>query len=69
METNLRTLYKTITWRIIATSTTMAVVYFLTGSIELMATAGLIDMVAKLVFYYIHERAWTMTKFGYTHAR
>ena len=65
METKTRSIYKTITWRLIATATTMSIVYALTGSFELMGIAGALDMGLKLLFYFLHERAWSKVEFGY----
>jgi uncharacterized membrane protein len=55
---------KAISWRIIATSTGMFLVYFFTGQWELTAGFGIGDVVLKLLFYFLHERLWNMTKFG-----
>ena len=55
---------KAITWRIIATSTGMFLVYFFTGQLELMAGFGIGDVVLKLLFYFMHERVWNLTEYG-----
>ena len=57
-ETHLRSMVKAITWRIIATLTTMILVFLFTGNLNLSLGVGLFDLVAKLLFYYAHERAW-----------
>jgi len=49
---------KTITWRLIATSTTVAISYLVTGSLAVGATIGGIEATAKMALYYGHERAW-----------
>jgi adenylylsulfate kinase len=61
-----RSWLKAISWRAVATATTMALVYALTGQIELMVGVGLLDLTLKLIFYFLHERAWDMIKFGRT---
>lgn len=43
---------------------TAALVYVFTRSVEIAALAGAIDVVAKLIAYVIHERAWGMIRFG-----
>lgn len=48
----------------IATTTTMALVYWATGSVELTMHAGAADVVLKLLFYYGHERAWGRVVWG-----
>jgi uncharacterized membrane protein len=61
-----RSWLKAVSWRAIATTTTMALVYALTGQLELMVGVGLLDLILKLIFYFLHERAWNMIKFGRT---
>lgn len=48
----------------IATLTTMSIVFILTGDLEIVAAAGAVDVVAKLTFYYLHERAWGRVAWG-----
>ena len=57
-ESHLRSLLKGITWRVIATTTTMVVAYIITGEIGDALKIGSIEFVAKLLIYYFHERAW-----------
>ncbi len=63
-ESHTRSFAKGITWRFIATSITMTVAYLLTGDMEVMLATGAIDVVAKLLFYYMHERAWHRVAWG-----
>lgn len=57
-DSRIRSVIKALTWRMIATGTTMSLVYIGTGDIELMAHVGIADVIIKLFFYYVHERAW-----------
>jgi uncharacterized membrane protein len=57
-DSRIRSIVKALTWRVIATSTTMALAYAATGNLELAAAVGAADVVIKLFFYYVHERAW-----------
>ena len=61
-----RSIIKGITWRVIATATTMGIVYVATGNLELVAGVGAADVLIKLFFYYIHERAWGHIEWGKT---
>jgi uncharacterized membrane protein len=61
-DSRIRSVIKALTWRVIATSTTMSLVYLGTGDIELMAHIGLADVFIKLFFYFVHERAWGRIK-------
>jgi CBS domain-containing protein len=42
----------------------MFLVYFFTGQWETMAEFGIGDVVLKLLFYFLHERAWNKTEYG-----
>jgi uncharacterized membrane protein len=42
----------------------MLVVFVVTGNLTLVASVGIIDVVAKIFFYYIHERTWGRVKWG-----
>jgi len=49
---------KTISWRIIGTVDTMCISYFLTGKIDVALSIGGIEVISKMILYYMHERAW-----------
>lgn len=53
-----KALFKTITWRIIATLLTMIIVYALTNRISIALEAGGIEIGAKMIAYYLHEKMW-----------
>ena len=53
-----KSLIKVITWRFIATSTTMGLVYVATGESILALGVGGAGAILKMVFYYLHERMW-----------
>ncbi len=57
-ESHTRSILKTITWRIIATSTIIAIAYFTTGDIDVALKMGSIEFFVKMILYYFHERAW-----------
>ncbi len=53
-----RAVSKALTWRVLATATTIGVAFAFTGSIEISLGIGTIEVILKLVFYYFHEKAW-----------
>jgi uncharacterized membrane protein len=59
-----RSALKAASWRIIATSATMFVVYVLTGKAVLTIEVGIFEVFLKLFLYFIHERVWEKTRFG-----
>ncbi len=63
-ESHARSIAKGVTWRIIASATTMIVVFFMTGDLALVASVGAADIVAKIFFYYMHERSWGRVRWG-----
>ena len=63
-ESNRRSLLKTISWRFWATITTIALVFAFTGKYEVALAIGGIEVVLKMVLYFLHERAWDKTTFG-----
>ena len=64
MEKRVRSLLKAISWRIVATSTTMFLVFLFTGNLVLSVGVGSLELLLKLVLYYVHERIWNMSNFG-----
>lgn len=63
-ETHARSILKGVTWRVIASGTTMTVVYIMTGNLALVASVGAVDILAKVFFYYLHERTWGKVHWG-----
>jgi len=64
IDENKRSALKTMSWRIIATATTMLLVYIFTGQLVLTLGVGFFEVVLKIVFYFLHERTWNRIKFG-----
>jgi len=63
-ETNLRSFLKAISWRVIATSITILAAYLFTGETMIALEIGALDLVAKLLVYFLHERVWGKIKIG-----
>ena len=63
-ETNKRSIVKGISWRIVATTTTIAIVYFFFDRLDLAIAAGMIETVLKVGLYWLHERAWFKVRWG-----
>lgn len=63
-ETQRRSVAKAITWRVIASSTTMGIVFLFTGKMLLAGGIGLVESISKMLFYYLHERAWSRSSYG-----
>ena len=63
-ESHLRSLLKAFSWRIVATTTTGIIAWFITGDVMAAITIGSIEFVAKFFIYYMHERAWQLVPRG-----
>ncbi|HIE65070.1 MAG: DUF2061 domain-containing protein [Nitrospira sp.] len=57
-ETHLRSILKGLSWRFVATGTTIVIAYIITGDPSIALEIGAIEVFAKLLFYYLHERIW-----------
>ena len=59
-----RSLTKTITWRILATSDTFLISWFITGNWTWAGAIAGIEVITKMFLYYAHERVWDKIKLG-----
>ena len=62
--TKLRSLFKTISWRIVGTLDTMLLGWIITGSPLVGLKIGALELITKFVLYYFHERMWLRSKYG-----
>ena len=63
-ESATRSVFKAISWRVIATLTTALLVYAFTGRTDIAVTVGLLEAVIKIALYYFHERFWNRLNVG-----
>ena len=63
-ESAMRSVFKALSWRILATVTTTLLVYAFTGSTEIAVTVGVLEAGTKMVLYYFHERLWNRLNVG-----
>mgnify|MGYP005657648185 FL=1 len=63
-ESRLRSLLKALSWRVVATTTTAIIAWFITGDVATAIAIGSIEFVAKFFIYYGHERAWQLVRRG-----
>jgi uncharacterized membrane protein len=60
-----RHLVKAVTWRIVASVTTVLMALFFGLPMAAVSSLFLADLVIKFVMYYLHERVWyTHVKYG-----
>ena len=53
-----RHIAKTVSWRVIGTLDTMIISGIITGSWSLGLAIGGIEVITKMILYFLHERAW-----------
>ena len=63
-ESHLRSAIKAISWRFWATLTTVVLVYVFTGTIKIALAIGGLEVVLKMLLYFLHERGWDKIRFG-----
>ena len=63
-EEKIRSIVKSLTWRISATFITILLVLIITKKLLLSIGIGLVEMTIKLIGYYFHERIWNRIKWG-----
>lgn len=59
-----RSLAKTITWRITTSIDTFIIAWVITGSWQLGGSIAIIEVLTKIIFYYVHERVWNKINWG-----
>lgn len=64
IDTSTRTLAKTISWRVIATITTYAVSYFISGDTLVASSIAGSQILINTTLYMIHERIWNKVSWG-----
>ena len=63
-ERPIRSILKTISWRIVGTIDTIAISWVLTGKIETALAIGSVELVTKMILYFGHERLWNVITYG-----
>jgi adenylylsulfate kinase len=63
-DNKIRSVYKSITWRILATFTTVTLVFVFTNESQLALNIGVLEIVSKMFLYFLHERMWNHVNFG-----
>ncbi len=60
-EPHYRSAMKALSWRIIATTATILIVFAFTGRLVISAGVGGVEVIVKIILYYLHERLWLCT--------
>jgi len=54
-----------VSWRTVGTIDTFIISFFVTGKVSLAGAIATVEVVTKIVIYYLHERAWTAIPWGH----
>jgi uncharacterized membrane protein len=63
-DSHFRSLAKAVSYRVLGSAATALVVYVFSGNMPLSFSVGGLDMVVKIVLYFLHERIWNYIPFG-----
>ena len=63
-ESHLRSILKALSWRIVATCTTIFLAWAVFGDVSKALAVGFFEFFLKFAIYYVHERAWQLAPRG-----
>ncbi len=64
IESNVRSIAKTISWRITGSFSTFLISYFILGSFLIAGSIAVVQITANTILYYLHERIWNRIHWG-----
>ena len=59
-----RSFAKSVSWRATGTFDTIMVSWLVTGQLKLALSIGGVEVITKMVLYYLHERLWNRVSWG-----
>ena len=66
IESNSRSLVKTISWRLTGSGATFLVSYLISNDFSVAGTIAIVQLVTNTFLYYFHERIWNKIRWGRT---
>ena len=67
-ESHLRSIVKAVSWRVWGTLDTMVLSYIVTGTVHAALAIGGLELITKIVWFWIHERIWNKIHWGQTNS-
>ena len=55
-----RSFIKAVSWRAVGSIDTFTISFFITGRVSLAGSIAGVEVVTKILLYYLHERAWAV---------
>lgn len=66
IDSNNRSIVKTISWRLTGSFSTFMISYLILGSFSIASSIAIIQIIANTLLYYLHERVWNKINWGRT---
>lgn len=63
-DTSLRSITKTISWRLTGSGATFLVSYIISHDFTMASTIAITQLTLNTILYYIHERIWNRVRWG-----
>ena len=63
-DTHIRSIVKGISWRCVGTLDTFVLSWIITGEVKMAAAIGILEVITKIFYYWVHERIWHKIKWG-----
>jgi uncharacterized membrane protein len=63
-EKPIRSIVKSISWRILGTLDTIIISWVITGKLTLAFSIGAVELFTKMFLYFAHERVWNTINWG-----
>jgi len=60
-----RSFVKAVSWRTVGTIDTFIISFFITGKASLAGSIAAVEVVTKIMIYYLHERVWAAVPWGH----
>jgi uncharacterized membrane protein len=60
-----RSFIKAVSWRTVGTIDTFIISFVITGKVSLAGSIAAVEVVTKIMIYYLHERVWAMVSWGH----
>ena len=64
-EAHARSFMKAVSWRAVGTIDTFIISFFVTGRAGLAGSIAAVEVVTKILIYYLHERVWAVLPWGH----
>jgi len=63
-DSHARSVAKAVSWRATGTADTFLISWLVTGTPALAGGIAATEVLTKVAFFYLHERAWTLLRWG-----